>query len=165
MVDSHRDRVNVVEGIEDFQSTKGIQHHLRIVVCGDLHAFAVFVVHDVEGAVSDEDTVPGAETALDIFGIVEPLLNQHDRVGRDLLRFGEKFKHIGGITAGAFLHLLVVPGEVFGGVFGRNAQSCFELVFAQTVSIRSLGGKIAAFILIILAEPCGRRTIQPPVRR
>jgi len=88
------------------------------VFCRDLHSLAVLVVHDVEGAVGDEDTVPGAEAALDIFGIIEPLFNQHDGVGRDLLRFGEKFKNIGGITAGAFLHLLVVPGEVFGEVFG-----------------------------------------------
>ena len=165
LVDSHRDRVDVVESIEDLQSAERIQHHLRVVVCGDLHALAVLVVHDVEGAVSDEDAVPGAESALDIFGIVEPLLNQHDGVCRDLLRFGEEFQHIGGIAAGTFLHLLVVPGEVFGGVFGRNAQSRLELVFAQAVGIRSLGGEVAALVLVVLTEPCGRRAVQPPVGR
>lgn len=137
--------------------------------CRDLHSLAVLVVHDVEGAVGDEDTVPGAEAALDIFGIIEPLFNQHDGVGRDLLRFGEKFKNIGGITAGAFLHLLVVPGEVFGevfgGVFGRNAQSCLELVFAQAVGVRSLGGEVAALVLVVLTESCGRRAVQPSVGR
>lgn len=165
LVDSHRDRVDVVESIEDLQSAERIQHHLRVVVCGDLHALAVLVVHDVEGAISDEDAVPSAETALDVFGIIEPLFNQHDGVGCDLLRFGEKFKHIGGITAGAFLHLLVVPGEVFGGVFRRNAQNRLELVFAQAVGVRSLGGEVAALVLIVLTEPCGWRAVQPPVGR
>ena len=165
LVDSHRDRIDVVESIEDFQSAECIQHHLWVVVCGDLHALAVLVIHDVEGAVSDEDAVPGAESALDVFGIVEPLFNQHDGVGRDLLRFGEEFKHIGGITAGTLLHLLVVPGEVFGGVFGRNAQSRLELVFAQTVGIRTFGGEVAALVLVVLTEPCGRRAVQPPMGR
>ena len=44
--DYHPNLYNVIEGIEQFQRSKSIQHHLRVVVGGYRHALAILEVDD-----------------------------------------------------------------------------------------------------------------------
>ena len=55
-------------------------------------------------------TVTGAGAFFYISGVVEPLLNQHDRVGADLLGFCDEFHYKSDIAVGAVLHFGAVPG-------------------------------------------------------
>ena len=163
--DGHTDGIDVVDVIEDFQGTQGIEHHLRICHCGNLHAFAVLVIADVHHTVSDNDTVGSAKAVLNPTGEVHPLFNHNHRVSAGLFCRFQEFYHIGGISGGAFFHLLVVPGEIFDWVFCGHPQSLFQTELAEGVGIGALGSIVTAFILVVLAEPSGRRTVEPPFRR
>ena len=125
----------------------------------------MLVVHDVQRIIRHDHAVSGSEAGLHIFGIVQLLLDQDDRVRAVLLGLLNQLQREGCVAVGAFLHLTVEIGEIFSGIFGLHAQCLAELVLAEAVGISALGGKIAAFILIVLAEPCRRWAVQPPVGR
>ena len=163
--DGHADGIDVVDVIEDFQGTQGIQHHLGICHGADLDALAMFVIADVHHTVSDNDAVGSAKAVLNPTGEVHPLFNHDHRISAGLLCRFQEFHHIGGISSSAFLHFLVVPGEIFDGVFRGHPQSLLQTELAEGVGIGALGGIVTAFILVVLAEPSGRRTVEPPFGR
>ena len=136
---------------------------MRVAFGADFHALAVFVVHNVEDTIGNEDAVGSPKAVLNPAGEVHPLFNHDHRVGAGLLCGLQELHHIGGISGGAFFHLLVVPGQVLDGVFRRNAQSLFQSVLAKGVGIRALSSVITAFVLVGFAEPCGGRAVEPPI--
>lgn len=91
--------------VKPFQCVQGIQHHLRVTLCGNLHALFMLVIDDIQRPVCDNDAVAGAETLLHIPGEIEPLLNQHHRVFTGFLFLLHKGNDILRIAAGAFLFL------------------------------------------------------------
>ena len=49
---------------------------------------------------------------------------------------------------------------------GLAGSECdLQLVLAERMSIRAFGGIITSLILVPFAEPCGRRAVEPSVRR
>lgn len=54
---------------------------------------------------------------------------------------------------------------VFGRVVDRHAQRSAELVLTEAVGVGSFGSVVATFILVGLAQSCGRRTVEPAFRR
>jgi len=143
--------------------SQGIQHHLRVPLCGNLHALAVLVVDDIQRPVCDDDAVTCAEALFHIPGKVQPLLDQHHRVFADFLGLLHQREDILRIPAGAFLHLLIVKGKLLCRVFGFHPKGQLQLVFAQAVGIGALLRVFAARILIIFTEPRRRRAGKPPV--
>ena len=125
----------------------------------------MFVIADVHYTVSDYDAVGSSESVLNPTGEVYPLFNHDHRIGAGLLCGFQEFHHIGGISGSAFFHLLVVPGEIFDGIFCRHPQGLLQTELAEGVGIGALGGIIAAFVLVVLAEPGRGRTVEPPFRR
>ena len=123
----------------------------------------MLVIHNVQRPVCDDDAVAGAEALFYIFGVVKPLLDQHDRVSADLLCFCDQFHYKGNIAVGAVLHLGAVPGKAFGRVLRRHTECFSELILTERMGVSTLGGKIAALIVVAFTEPCRRRAIEPPV--
>ena len=148
LIDGHADGVNVVDAIEDFQGTQGVEHHLGIVVCADFNPGTVFQIHYVQQTFCDADTVAGAESSGDPTGEVHPLLDHDHRVGASLFGGFQKLYHIGCIPLGAIFHLSVVPGEIFDRVFRGNSQCLLEPGFSQRMSIGTFGGIVTAFVLV-----------------
>ena len=125
----------------------------------------MLVVDDVEKPVRNNDAVPGAEAALDphIAGIVEPLLHKHQRVGAAFPGLCHFLHHEGTVAVGAVLHLLGVVGQVLCRVLHPAAKGFFHLIGAQLMAVGPLLGVFAGPVRILLAEPCRRRAVDPPV--
>ena len=123
----------------------------------------MLIVHDVQLTVCNDDAVSGAEAVLYPAGEIHSLLDQDDRVGAGLFCSLQKLRYIGGIPGGAVLHLLVVPREVFDGIIRRNPQSLLHPELTERMGVRPFGGIIAALVLVGFTQPCGGRTVEPPL--
>lgn len=80
LIDGHADGVDVVDAVEQLQSTEPVTFHLRIFHCGDKYPKPVFVINHVHSAVRDKDGVGSAEALFHPAREVHPLLDEHDRV-------------------------------------------------------------------------------------
>jgi hypothetical protein len=161
LVNRHGNRVNVIDAIEDFQSAERVKHHLRIVVSIDLYALTVLIVHDVKRTVRDDDAVAGAKTTLHEAGVIEALFNQNNGICAFLLCLVDQLHDECSVADGTVLHLLVVVGEIFGGVLRFHAERLFQLVLTKAVGVCAFGGVVAAFILVAFAEPRRWRAVNP----
>ena len=74
------DSFDVVDAVEQLQSTEAVTFHLRVFHCGDKYPKPMFVINHVHGAVCDKDGVGSAEALFHPAREVHPLLNEHDRV-------------------------------------------------------------------------------------
>ena len=161
--DGHPYLFDIVDTVEDLQSTERIQHHLRIAFGGDLHTLAMLVIDDVHRAVRDDDTVGGSEPVLHEAGEVHPLFHKNHRVDTGFLCLLKQLQNIGSVVLGTFLHLTVVPAEMFRRIDCRHSEQLSELELAKAVCVGSFLGVLAALVRDALAEPHGRRTVQPAV--
>ena len=57
LIDGQADGVDVVDAVEQLQSTEPVTFHLRIFHCGDKYPKPVFVINHVHGAIRDKDGV------------------------------------------------------------------------------------------------------------
>jgi len=151
LVDGHADRVDVVDIVEQFESTETVAGHLRIAFRRDLDAQTVFQIDDPERAIRDDQGVGGAEALLHPVREVHTLFNQNNRISACLLRILYLLQHVGDIAFRGLLHLLVVVVEALGRILRRVAERLAELEFGKRVSAGAFGGVAAAFILESLA--------------
>ena len=124
-------------------------------------ALAVLVIHDVEGAVSDEDAVPGAEALRDITGKVQPLLNEHLGVRAVLPGFLDGFQNEFQIAVCVHLHFVGVVLDDRAG--GAHLQRLAELVFRQRMSGGAFGCGFRFSVLKLQFQPCGWIAVEPAV--
>ena len=94
----------------------------------------------MQQVVRDDHAVAGPETMLDPFGKIQCLLNADQRVGTQALGLCDLFHYEGGIAFSGFLHLRVVPGQIFGRITAPSAQRLLGKVGSQLVSVGALLG-------------------------
>ena len=163
MVNGHADGFNIVNPVKQFQSPQGIQFHLRIFFGFDKHPATVFVVDDVKLAVRDDNAVACAESVAHILAVIQPLLNEDNRITAGLSSLFYGFRDKSGISGGAVLHFLAVLRQRRNRILGGDAECFLEPEFTECVCLGALGCKVASFIVVILAESGRRRAVQPSV--
>ena len=123
----------------------------------------MFVVDDVKLAVRDDNAVACAESVAHIVAVIQPLLNEDNRVAAGLPGLFYGFRDKSGVSGGAVLHFLAVLRERRNRIFGGDAERLLEPKFTECVCLGALGCKVASFIVVILAESGRRRAVQPSV--
>ena len=94
----------------------------------------------MQQVVRDDHTVAGSETVLDPFGEVQRLLDTDQRVGTQAFGLCDLFHHEGSVAFSGFLHLRVVPGQVFGRITAPPPQRFLSKIGSQLVSVGALLG-------------------------
>ena len=163
LVNGHADGFNIVNPVKQFQSPQGIQLHLRIFFGFDKHTATVFVVNDVKLAVRDDNAVACAESVTHILAVIQPLLNEDNRVAAGLPSLFYGFRDKSGVSGGAVLHFLAVLCQRRNRILGGDAERFLEPKFTKGVCLGALGCKVASFIVVIFAESGRRRAVQPSV--
>ena len=69
-----------INGLVPFQSTKGIQPHLRVVFGRYGHALTVLIVGNAQGITADHNAIAGAKALWYIFGKINLHLGGHIRL-------------------------------------------------------------------------------------
>ena len=142
--------------------TQGVQHHLRIVVTADEHAFAVLVIHDIQCPVCDDHAVAGTEARWNQITVIEPLLYHDQRMRAGFLDTLHRGNDELCVDVGVCFHLLVLV--LRGWTLHPLMQVLAELILTQRMGGCSFLGKHRGFIRKVLLQPCRWRTVQPPLR-
>ena len=85
LIHGHCHGIDVVNGIEQFQGTEGVAHHLRIVICLHQNTKAMFVIHHMERSVGDDNGIRSAEALFYPAGEIYTLFDEDHRVSADFL--------------------------------------------------------------------------------
>ena len=128
---------------------------------------SMLVVNDIQHTVGDNHAVARAETSLHahIAGVIQSLLHEDERIVAGCLGLCYALQDEIPVAVGAFIHLLVVEGEVLDGISNLPAQSLFHLVGAKFVAVGSGLGVFAGLVGVFLREPCRRRAGNPAMTR
>ena len=145
----HQHRVKVVQSVKHLDGSQCVAHHLCIAFGVDL---------DADGLARDDECVRRAETVRHILGEVHFLLHHDHGVFGFLSELADQSHDEQGVCLGALFHLAVIGSEFLGRVAHFLAQSLAELVLAERMGIRPLGGVFAGDIGLCCIEPSGRRT-------
>ena len=129
------------------------------MVTADKHAFSVFIVHDIEGAVCDDHAVAGTESLRNEIAVVQPFLHHDQRMRAGFLDAFDCGDDVLRIDVGIGIHLIGV--ELGSRPPHTLMQVLAELVLAQRVGGCPLLGVHRGFIGKILLQPSGWRTVQP----
>ena len=109
----HADSINIIDAVKQLQRSQGITEHLRIFLCFDKDSFPVLVVNHRQRSVCDNDTVSGSKSLRHIFGKVQSLFHQDNRVRAALQCLYSLLHHILGIALRTVFHFFIKEAEAF----------------------------------------------------
>ena len=155
--------MDIVDPVKKVQSSQGIAHHLRILLCFHQHSQPVFVVNNGQCVIRHNQAVPGTKSFRHPPRKIQALFHQNQRILTDGFGLCQALQHKLGIGIGAFGHFFIKIGQGLGGILFFLPQSLLHLIFAKGMGLRSLPSKLTLHIRQLGTFQGRRRTGQPAV--